>query len=187
MRSNPKRRAAIGLSGVFFVMASTLGAFVSSSAIAQSATDAARHIDVDCQLSIPARLTRHQSATLTISLRNRSENTIALLKRNTPMEGWLADSLVVEHDGQPRPYIGAMAKRMPPDASEYLRLKPGTSKRFRVPLQRGYDVSAPGRYRVAWSGALMDAQVVTKAGARLDLSSPSAAHLACAPIIFVRR
>jgi hypothetical protein len=188
MRFNAKRRAAFSRAGVFFLMASALGTFASSSAIAQSAAvDAARHIDLECQLSIPAKLTRHQSAILTISLHNRSEFAVAMLKRNTPMEGWLADSLVVEHDGKAQPYIGAMAKRMPPDASEYLRLKPGMSKRFRVALQRAYDVSAPRRYRVSWSGALMDAQVVRTPRQKIDLATLAPTSVACAPIAFERR
>lgn len=168
-----------------FVVVSAMSAPFSASA----ASDPVRSLgdDVACALSMPASLTRHQSATLILTLHNRGEHTLAILKRNTPMEGWLADSLVVEHNGKAQPYIGAMAKRMPPDASEYLRLKPGTSKRFRVPLQRAYDVSVPGRYRVSWNGALMDAQVMRTPRQKIDLAALAPTSVACAPIAFERR
>ena len=104
--------------------------------------------DFGCQLAFSAQLTRHQTATLTLTVQNQSRETLRLLKRSTPLEGRLADSLMVERGGQPMPYSGAMAKRMPPAAAEYLRLKPGASHRHRAALQPAYDVSQPRRYCV---------------------------------------
>ena len=168
-----------------FVAVSAMSAPFSASA----ASDPVRSLgdDVACALSMPASLTRHRSATLILTLHNRGEHTLAILKRNTPMEGWLADSLVVEHNGKAQPYIGAMAKRVPPEASEYLRLKPGMSKRFRVPLQHAYDVSVQGQYRVSWNGALMDAQVVRVPRQRINVATLVSTSIVCAPIAFERR
>jgi hypothetical protein len=139
--------------------------------------------DIRCQLAMPTRLSRSQPAVLTLMLNNQSRQTLQLLKRNTPLEGWLADSLIVERDDQAVPYSGAMAKRLPAMASEYLRLKPGASHRHRVALQQGYDVSQPGSYRVRWRGDLMDAFLGNGAP---DADRLSPQTLDCAAILFVR-
>jgi len=118
---------------------------------------AAPMADIVCQLNIPAQLGRGQTAVLTLTLHNRGTRMLQLLKRNTPLEGWLADSMTVERDGQVVPYIGAMAKRTAPSASEYLRLKAGARHIYRARLQEAYDVAAPGNYRVVWRGEIMDA------------------------------
>ena len=139
--------------------------------------------DIACQLAIPARLSRRQSAVLSLSVHNRSQQTLHLLKRNTPFEGWLADSLSVEHEGQPVPYSGVMVKRMPPTASEYLHLNPGASRRYRVSLQAAYDVSRPGTYRVQWRGELMDAFFGTGPP---NLDGLTAQTIACPAVSFLR-
>lgn len=151
--------------------------------VAATAATTASMADVVCRLAIPAQLARDQPATLTVTLRNRGKQTLHLLKRNTPLEGWMADSLNVEHEGQPVAYSGAMAKRMPPSASEYLHLKPGARHTYPVRLQDGYDVSAPGSYRITWRGEVMDAYIGTR--------KPNAEHfspqtIACEAVTFVR-
>mgnify|MGYP000971817336 FL=1 len=132
---------------------------------------------------MPARLRSGQAAVLTLTLLNSSRQTVYLLRRNTPLEGWLADSLVVERDGQPVPYIGAMAKRMPPSVSEYLALPAGKTYRFRAQLQGGYDVAVAGNYRVQWRGELLDMVVGARPQIGQDLSP---ATVRCEPVNFVR-
>lgn len=139
---------------------------------------------ITCQLAVPAQLSRNQPAVVTLTLRNRSHETLRLLKRNTPFEGWLADSFNVVRDGQAMPYIGAMAKRTPPTAAEYLTLKAGASYRYRAPLQRAYDASQPGSYQVQWRGELMDAYF---GGARPNPEHMQPATISCASASFVRR
>lgn len=158
-------------------------ALMSIEALAADASSRASPADIDCQLAMPARLSRNQPAVLTLTVQNRSKQTLRLLKRNTPLEGWLADSLIVERDGQPVPYSGAMAKRMPPTASEYLRLKPGAIHRHRAALPRAYDVSQPGSYRVQWRGDLMDA-FLGNGAPNPDRLSPQT--ISCAAVSFVR-
>lgn len=108
---------------------------------------------------------------------------LQLLKRNTPLEGWLADSMTVERDGQVVPYIGAMAKRMAPSASEYLRLKAGARHIYRARLQDAYDVAAPGNYRVVWRGEIMDAFSGT---GKPDAERMLPHVLACPAVVFNR-
>jgi hypothetical protein len=127
-------------------------------AMSAEASAAAESGALACRLSMPTPLGRKEPAVALLSLRNTSKLPVAILKRNTPLEGWLADSLMVTRDGQAVPYIGAMAKRMSPTAEEYLPLKPGARHSTRMFLQRGYDVSLPGTYQVRWKGELMDVQ-----------------------------
>lgn len=152
-------------------------------AVAADTSLIASPADIGCTLAISARLTRAQPAVLTLTVQNQSKQTLRLLKRNTPLEGWLADSLIVERDSQPVPYSGAMVKRMPPTASEYLRLKPGASHRHCAALQRGYDVSQPGSYRVRWRGDLMDV-FLGNGAPNPDRLSPQT--ITCAAVSFIR-
>ena len=140
--------------------------------------------NITCQIAVPARLSHDQPAVVTLTLRNRSHKTLHLLRRNTPFEGWLADSFDVLRDGQAMPYVGAMAKRMPPSAAEYLTLKAGASYRYRAPLQRAYDVSRPGSYQVQWRGEIMDAYF---GGARPNPDQMQATTISCAGTSFVRQ
>lgn len=138
---------------------------------------------LSCSASMPARLRPGQAAMLTLTLRNRGRQTAYLLRRNTPLEGWLADSIAVERDGQPVPYIGAMAKRMPPSPSEYLALRAGKTYRFRAALQGGYDVTAAGTYRAVWRGDVLDVVFGTRPQSGRELSP---ATVSCNPVTFVR-
>jgi len=152
-------------------------------AAADGVAASASMADIVCQLAIPAQLAHGQAAIATITLHNRSNQTLQLLRRNTPFEGWLADSLSVERNGQAVAYIGAMAKRMPPSASEYLHLKPGTRYSYRASLQDAYDVSATGRYRVDWRGEVMDAYFGTR---KPNPDHMAAQTIACGAVSFER-
>ncbi len=139
--------------------------------------------DVSCRLTMPVTLGRKEPAVPVLALRNSGKEPVAIMKRNTPLEGWLADSLIVTRDDQSVPYVGAMAKRMPPTAEEYLLLKSGARRRFRVVLQRGYDVSLPGRYQVRWNGELMDAQM---GNSPVRVANARPQTVACNVLVFTR-
>ena len=57
---------------------------------------------------------------LTLTFAVVGRQTAYLFHRNTPFEGWLADSVAVERDESPCHISVAMAKRMPPSLSDYL-------------------------------------------------------------------
>ncbi len=160
-----------------------LGVFLTSMGATVPVEAAAPVELLSCRLSMPTTLGRKEPAVALLALRNSGKQPIAILKRNTPLEGWLADSLVVTRDDQPVPYIGAMAKRMPPSAEEYLLLKTGARRRTRVMLQKGYDVSLPGRYQVHWKGELMDVQL-GKGPVNPALAQPQT--VACNALTFTR-
>lgn len=160
-----------------------LGVLLASMGAAMSAEAAAPVGMLSCRLSMSTALSRKEPAVALLALRNTSKQPVAILKRNTPLEGWLADSLIVTRDDQPVPYIGAMAKRMPATAEEYILLKAGARRRTRVILQKGYDVSLPGKYQVRWKGELMDVQP-GKAPVNLALAQPQT--VVCNVLTFTR-
>lgn len=145
-------RTFLRICGVAFALSSmTVNSTVTTTVVTNNMAD------IVCTLSIRPQLSRDQPAVLTLTLHNRSKRLLQLLRRNTPLEGWLADSMTVERDGQQLPYTGAMAKRMPPSASEYLHLKAGARYVYRAKVQDAYDVAAAGSYRITWRGEVMDA------------------------------
>lgn len=139
---------------------------------------------ISCRLTLPAELTAAQPAVLTVTLHNQSPTPIYLLKRNTPLEGWLADSLQISRDGQRLPYAGAMAKRAAPTVAEYLVLQPRATHRQAITLAGGYDVTQPGKYVLAWSGQVMDLRS-RRNDIRPDTLAPVA--LGCNEVEFVRK
>lgn len=139
---------------------------------------------ITCSLAMPAALAPGQPAPLTLTLVNGSGKTLYLLKRNTPLEGWFADSMTVTHDGLTVPYAGAMAKRPPPTAREYVRLLPGKPLVHRLALDSGYDVSATGNYRLRWRGELMD---LRDRPAQAGTSTLAPVQLSCGEIAFTRQ
>jgi hypothetical protein len=180
MMGNAMHRKQVSL---WYLCVALIASAMSIDVFAADASSIASPADIGCRLAISERLNRNQPAVLTLTVQNQSKQTLRLLKRNTPLEGWLADSLIVERDGQSVPYSGAMAKRMPPTASEYLRLKPGAVHRYRAALQQAYDVSQPGSYRVQWRGDLMDA-FSGNGAPNPDQLSPQT--ITCAAVSFVR-
>lgn len=150
---------------------------------AAATTSPAEGISLACRLAVSPRLARTQTAVLTIALTNAGTQPVHLLRRNTPLEGWFADSLTVTRDGQPVPYAGPMAKRPPPEASEYVLLKSGKTRTSKISLQGGYDVSKPGDYIIVWNGNVMDARVGLM---NIVADALSPLQLACADVRFTR-
>jgi peptidyl-Lys metalloendopeptidase len=97
-----------------------------------------------------------QKNTLRITLKNVSKNTWSVMRRGTPLEGFLGDHLTVEHDGKRMNYIGPMVKRAAPTAAEYWIIAPKRSRTISLPLANGYDVTQPGSYSIQWSGTVSD-------------------------------
>jgi hypothetical protein len=122
--------------------------------------------------------------TLRISLQNTSSLTFSIMRRGTPLEGFLGDHLIVEHDGQRKDYIGPMVKRSAPVASEYWLMKGKSKREITLPLLRGYDVSARGKYRAHWNGELMDARIGAVKTFVAEHVQP--ATLSCSAVVFQR-
>lgn len=109
-----------------------------------------------CTLSGPARVRAGEPVELVFELSNPTVQSLRVLGWHTPLEGVRNKIFDVSRDGDSLEYRGPMAKRGPPTADSYVALSPGTSVEGRVDIARFYDLQAPGTYRIAFRGPLMD-------------------------------
>ncbi|AEI64664.1 extracellular protease domain-containing protein [Corallococcus macrosporus] len=109
-----------------------------------------------CKLSGPEQARAGEPVELTFELGNPTAQSLRVLAWHTPLEGVRNKIFEVSRDGAPLDYQGPMAKRAPPAADSYVTLSPGTSVEGKVDLARFYDLQAPGTYRIAFRGPLMD-------------------------------
>src|SRR6185295_993434 len=112
--------------------------------------------DLECRLSLPARVASGQPVPLRFELRNRGRRALHVLTWNTPLEGWFASYLTVTRDGAEIGYTGPQVKRGEPKLEDYVTIAAGKSARAVVDLAQAYDVVRPGDYRVAFAGQLHD-------------------------------
>ena len=111
-------------------------------------------------------------------LRNRGRLPVAVLDWNTPLEGLLADVFTVQLPGGRRlPWNGPSIKRGEPEAAEYVTIAAGDSRAEDVDLTLGYDLRAPGRYKVALRLKLHD--VIQPAHAPRPRSQHQPVSLTC--------
>jgi hypothetical protein len=99
-----------------------------------------------------------QNDRLRITLKNVSKNTWSVMRRGTPLEGFLGDYLRVARDGVRVDYLGPMVKRAAPNANEYWIIAPKRSRTITLQLAKGYDISPSGTYSIEWGGELSDAR-----------------------------
>lgn len=112
---------------------------------------------VRCRLELPDTVRAGAPLPLTMVLHNRGRVALRVLTWGTPFEGaWLQPFVSVLRAGTPLPYQGATVKRGAPEASEYLRLPAGASRRAALDLRDAFDLSAPGDYRVVAEITLHD-------------------------------
>jgi peptidyl-Lys metalloendopeptidase len=137
-----------------------------------------------CELTGKATVIGNEPITLNLMIKNTGKQTVRLLRRNTPLEIFLADYLDVTYMGNALAYQGPVAKRAIPTAEEYVSLAPGKSAMRSFELSPAYDVSAPGKYVVMWSGDVLDAAA---GSSRISPKSPKAIRLICAPVYVERK
>ncbi|AKQ63430.1 Extracellular protease precursor [Myxococcus hansupus] len=109
-----------------------------------------------CTLSGPALVRTGEPVELVFQLSNPTAKPVRVLTWHTPLEGVLNKIFDVSRDNTALEYRGPMAKRAPPTASSYITLEPGASAEGKVDAARYYDLRAPGTYRIAFRGPLMD-------------------------------
>ncbi|WP_237077714.1 protease [Myxococcus xanthus] len=109
-----------------------------------------------CTLSGPAQVRAGEPVELVFELSNPTAQSLRVLGWHTPLEGVRNKIFDVSRDGGALEYQGPMAKRGPPTAGSYVTLSPGTSVEGKVDIARFYDLQAPGTYRIAFRGPLMD-------------------------------
>jgi hypothetical protein len=112
---------------------------------------------LECSLSVPPSLKAGQPVEARFQLINRTAQPLFVLKWRTPLEGrLLGNDFEITRDGAEIPYQGPMAKRGNPGADSYVTLAPGASVEAKVELSLAYELTQPGRYRIAFRNELMD-------------------------------
>jgi len=129
---------------------------------------------LECSLSVPPRLRVGEPLMLRFRLTNRSAQPVYVLNWLTPLEGLLGDFLKVTRGETAIPYQGPKVKRGDPEAEEYVTLAPGGTAEAELEVTLAYELTLPGRYRIAFSReGLMD--VTTNPS---DVPRPLAKHRA---------
>jgi peptidyl-Lys metalloendopeptidase len=111
---------------------------------------------LECGLSVPPSVRAGQPVEVLFRLTNRTTQPLFVLTWRTPLEGLLGNDFEVSRDGTGIPYQGPMVKRGNPRAEDYVTLAPGASVDALVELSLAYEMTQPGRYRIAFRGPLMD-------------------------------
>jgi len=112
---------------------------------------------LECRVEAVGQYHVGQPVPVRFRLRNRGRFPVAVLEWNTPLEGLLADVFTIRlHGGVRLPWNGPSIKRGEPEAAEYVTIASGGSIAEDVDLALGYELRAPGRYKVALRLTLHD-------------------------------
>jgi hypothetical protein len=136
-----------------------IGAAVASMSIGVSATPPPPVKALSCTLSVARPSAGARVVTLSFTLRNGGDRSIAVLGWNTPFDGWFGEYLDVTRDGARVPYKGPVAKRGAPDTDDYVTVQARGQRTARIDLSLAYAVKEAGRYRVTFRGVLHDVRV----------------------------
>ena len=109
-----------------------------------------------CELQIAKAQTIGQPVTLSFTLRNTGARAAWVLAWNTPLEGLRGRFLRVTGPKGELAYLGPQFKRAQPDGAQYHRVAAGQSLSASVDLGLAYALDAPGRYRLTYTGHLLD-------------------------------
>lgn len=94
---------------------------------------------------------------LRFSLINDSNETIYLLKWNTPFDGFNSDMFLVLTDSTKSVYMGRIVKRGAPQPEDYIAISPKDSTSVNVDLSEAYDIHKSGSYSVEFKSWILDA------------------------------
>ncbi len=100
-----------------------------------------------------AKYSAAQDVLITATISNPTGHSLRILKWFTPADGLEEPILKVSVNGRSVSYTGAVYKRPAPTGSDYITLKSGESVTFTIPLGEYYDLSATGRYEIAYAAA----------------------------------
>ena len=113
--------------------------------------------DLECHLSIPARVQMRAAIPLTFELVNRGKATLNVLNWDTPLEGFFGQYLRITGPAGEVDYRGPVVKRATPTREEYVSIKRGARIKKTLNLAPGYDFKTAGRHEIAFTGKLVDA------------------------------
>ncbi len=101
-------------------------------------------------ISVPqTHIGRADPVVISVTYQNQSAQVVHLLEYGTALEGTVAeDFLMVLQNGEPLPYQGILAMRLPPSSTDYTVLEPGQSITASVDIEASYGVRQIGEYEV---------------------------------------
>ncbi|MEP7154517.1 MAG: hypothetical protein ABI905_01995 [Betaproteobacteria bacterium] len=141
--------------------------------------------DIECRMSIPARVHSPAGARanipLTFELANKTKKTYNILNWDTPFEGFYGPYLQITGPGGEVEYRGKVVKRGPPTREEYVSIKKGDRRAITINIAPAYDFKAPGKYEIVFDGKLFDA-TTEKIPRTNELRT--ATTVECAPVSF---
>ena len=142
---------------------------------------AAAAADIECRMSMPAKVTTKGNIALTFELVNKTKQTYNILNWDTPYEGFYGPYLQITGAGGEVDYRGRVVKRATPTREEYVSIKRGEKLAVTVNLAPVYDFKARGKYEVVFAGKLFDA-TTEKIPRSYELRT--AMTVECAPVSF---
>jgi peptidyl-Lys metalloendopeptidase len=93
---------------------------------------------------------------LTFTLTNNSNESVSVLKWQTPLEGIRSDMFWVRKQEEIAVYLGRMVKRGAPKPEDYVTLDPRESISIDFDLAEVYDISKAGNYTVEFDSRILD-------------------------------
>ena len=93
------------------------------------------------------------TALITVSVLNDSNQTVQVLKWNTPFENIVsADIFNIQNAQTHMKYIGRVVKRLHPAKKDYMTLQAGEKRSVTVNLSRYYQMQNEGKYAIGYRG-----------------------------------
>ena len=116
----------------------------------------------------------NEAVPIRVTVSNTGASDAKILRWLTPVDGVRADLFSVTLDGEPVEYMGILAKRAAPTASDYITLKSGETLDYTVNLADYYDLSQGGYYQIAYRAESFDAPAVRRQSVKLKSASVAA-------------
>lgn len=138
--------------------------------------------DIECRMSVPAKVPARGNIPLTFELVNKTKKTTYnILNWDTPFEGFYGAYLQIAGPDGEVDYRGRVVKRGPPTREEYVSLKGGERRTITVNIAPAYDFKTRGKYEIVFAGKLFD---VTTEKIPRTYELRTAGTVECAPVTF---
>ncbi|XP_019858086.1 PREDICTED: uncharacterized protein LOC109586349 isoform X1 [Amphimedon queenslandica] len=85
---------------------------------------------------------------------NNAQEDYYLLKRNTPLDGFISSCITVSHEGNPLEYKGMIVYRKAPNLKEFVLVKSGETVSASVKLNDLFIFNSDGHYTITYNGPL---------------------------------
>ena len=105
-------------------------------------------LSVDMKVPDKSSLKTGSEAVFFFEWKNTGQESLHILRWDSPMEGLTSDMFKVTRNGQIVVYQGPVMKRAFPEASDFATLNPGVSIQSSVDVSKWYDLSEPGKYTI---------------------------------------